>query len=170
MSDLISREALIENLGLKNATKYGNKDAEQQAHSYSTLMLYEIADMIEDAPAVEAVPKSYADQFRWERDVAVEQLNEIGCHFGQKMDEVKEKLETLQWTLCSELLPDGCDDAEFEVLVYTEEKYIEAEFKEVGFALYYPGEKKFRSVYNHRADITENVVAWMHKPEPYKGE
>ena len=126
--------------------------------------------LIDAQPTVEAVPKSYAEQIRWERDVAVGQLNEIGCQFGQKMDEVKEKLETLQWTLCSELLPDGCDDAELEVLVYTEEKYIEAEFKEVGFALYYPGEKKFRSVYNHRADITENVVAWMPLPEPYRGE
>ena len=75
-----------------------------------------------------------------------------------------------KWTLCSKKLPEGCGDAELEVLVYTEEKYIEAEFKEVGVALYYPGEKKFRSVYNHRADITENVVAWMYKPEPYKGE
>lgn len=75
-----------------------------------------------------------------------------------------------QWILCNENLPEGCDDAELEVLVYTEEKYIEAEFKEVGFALYYPGEKKFRSVYNHRADITENVVAWMYKPKSYKGE
>lgn len=75
-----------------------------------------------------------------------------------------------KWILCNQNLPEGCDDAELEVLVYTEEKYIEAEFKEVGFALYYPGEKKFRSVYNHRADITENVVAWMQLPRPYKGE
>lgn len=32
----------------ENATKYGNKDAEQQAHSYSTLMLYEISNIVED--------------------------------------------------------------------------------------------------------------------------
>ena len=101
MSDLISRESLIENLGLKNATKYGNKDAEQQAHSYSTLMLYVIADMIEDAPAVVAVPKSYAEHIRWERDVAVGQLNEIGCQFGQMMDEVK-KLEAVPVVHCKE--------------------------------------------------------------------
>ena len=166
MSDLISREALIETIGKLKVDYYvdmnGKHNPIEQANK--------IINCIEDAPTVEAVPKSYAEQIRWERNVAVGQLNEIGCQFGQKMDEVKEKLETLQWTLCSELLPDGCDDAELEVLAYTEEKYIEAEFKEVGFALYYPGEKKFRSVYNHRADITENVVAWMYKPEPYKGE
>ena len=47
---LIDADALLEQYNLKDATKYGNKDAEQQAHSYSTMMLYEIADMIEGAP------------------------------------------------------------------------------------------------------------------------
>ena len=47
---LIDADALLEQYNLKDATKYGNKDAEQQVHSYSTMMLYEIADMIEDAP------------------------------------------------------------------------------------------------------------------------
>ena len=47
---LIDADALLEQYNLKDATKYGNKDAQQQNHSYSTLMLYEIADMIEDAP------------------------------------------------------------------------------------------------------------------------
>ena len=46
---LIDAYALLEQYNLKDATKYGNKNEEQQAHSYSTLMLYEIADMIEDA-------------------------------------------------------------------------------------------------------------------------
>ena len=54
---LIDADALMEQYGLKDATKYGNKDSEQQAHSYSTLMLYEIADMIEDAPTAYDVEK-----------------------------------------------------------------------------------------------------------------
>ena len=33
---------------LKDCTKYGNKDAEQQEKSYSTMMMYEIADLVED--------------------------------------------------------------------------------------------------------------------------
>lgn len=32
------------------------------------------------------------DQIKWERDVAIEQLSEIGCSLGQKMDEVKEAI------------------------------------------------------------------------------
>ena len=51
-NDLISREtlrkALNEAFGCEDATKYGNKNAEQQSKSYSTLMLYEIADIVED--------------------------------------------------------------------------------------------------------------------------
>lgn len=47
---LIDADALLEQYDLKDVTKYGNKDAEKQAHSYSTMMLYEIADMIEGAP------------------------------------------------------------------------------------------------------------------------
>ena len=50
MARLIDADALLEQYNLKDATKYGNKDAEQQEHSYNTMMLYEIADMIEDAP------------------------------------------------------------------------------------------------------------------------
>ena len=33
---------------LKDCTKYGNKDAKQQEKSYSTMMMYEVADLVED--------------------------------------------------------------------------------------------------------------------------
>lgn len=52
MADLIDRDALLRDMGLTDAVKYGNKDSEQQARSYSTWMSYEIADAIQDAPAV----------------------------------------------------------------------------------------------------------------------
>lgn len=52
MDELISRNALLKSMGLTDAVKYGNKDSEQLARSYSTWMAYEIADAILDAPAV----------------------------------------------------------------------------------------------------------------------
>mgnify|MGYP003516362991 FL=1 len=64
---LIDADLLLEQYNLKDATKYGNKDAEQQAHSYSTMMLYEIADMIEDAPTaydLDNVVAQLNDKFR----------------------------------------------------------------------------------------------------------
>lgn len=33
---------------LKDCTKYGNKTAKQQEKSYSTMMMYEIADLVDD--------------------------------------------------------------------------------------------------------------------------
>ena len=70
---LIDADALLEQYSLKDATKYGNKDAEQQAHSYSTMMLYEIADMIEDAPTA------------YDTDKVVEQLEE----YREEMEQFK---------------------------------------------------------------------------------
>lgn len=60
---LIDADVLLENYNLKDATKYGNRDVEQMSHSYSTLMLYEIADMIHDAPTVEARPVVYGEWY-----------------------------------------------------------------------------------------------------------
>ena len=33
---------------LSDCMKYGNKDAEQQNKSYSTMMMYEVADLVDD--------------------------------------------------------------------------------------------------------------------------
>ena len=70
MARLIDADALLEQYNLKDATKYGNKDAEQQAHSYSTMMLYEIADMIEDAPTAYDTDKVVAqlEEYREEME------------------------------------------------------------------------------------------------------
>ena len=70
---LIDADALLEQYNLKDATKYGNKDAEQQAHSYSTMMLYEIADIIEGAPTA------------YDMDKVVEQLEE----YREEMEQFK---------------------------------------------------------------------------------
>ena len=67
---LIDADALLEQYNLKDATKYGNKDAEQQTHSYGTMMLYEIADMIESAPTAYDTDKVVAqlEEFREEME------------------------------------------------------------------------------------------------------
>ena len=41
-------ERLITYLGIENATKYGNKNAEQMRNSYGTFMNYEIVESIKD--------------------------------------------------------------------------------------------------------------------------
>ena len=70
MARLIDADALLEQYSLKDATKYGNKDAEQQAHSYVTMMMYEIADMIESAPTAYDTDKVVAqlEEYREEME------------------------------------------------------------------------------------------------------
>ena len=75
---LIDADLLLEQYNLKDATKYGNKDAKQQAHSYSTMMLYEIADMIEDAPTA------------YDPDKVVEQIKNLSpANYVSKGDVLK---------------------------------------------------------------------------------
>jgi hypothetical protein len=93
-NDLISRSALLEHYGLKNATKYGNETAEQQHNSYSTMMLYEIADMIDDAPAVDAEPVRHG---RWE---PVFRRNVFGEHY----------VEWHACSICKELALSRCEN------------------------------------------------------------
>lgn len=49
---LIDADALKTSYGLECATKYGNESKEQLENSYSTMMLYEIADMLDYAPTI----------------------------------------------------------------------------------------------------------------------
>lgn len=50
-------------------------------------------DFIDNAPTVDAVPESAFKQIKWERDVAIEQLNSIGKSLGEKMDDI----EPVRW-------------------------------------------------------------------------
>ena len=76
-------------------------------------------------------------------------------------------LNANKWISVEEELPEGCDDAEIELLISTHEAYPDALFEETGFALYYPKTKSFHSVYGNRLDITEIVTAWQPLPAPY---
>jgi|LSQX01.3.fsa_nt_gb rubrerythrin len=65
---------------LSDAVKYGNKDKDQQRFSYSTLMMYEIADEIDDAPTIDAVPVVRGE---WKKDGEYPWLlNCSGCGYS----------------------------------------------------------------------------------------
>lgn len=101
------------------------------------------------------VSRGLLDQVRWERDVALSQLEELGYGLGREI-----------WVNVKKRLPEGCKDAEIELLITT---YDDEYGYETHFALYYPDGNRFHSVYN-RLDITEHVVAWQYMPRSYKGE
>lgn len=73
MAEYIEREALMKNFcgfDLTECVKYGNRTKEQAQRSFETLMMYEIADVIEDAPAADVAPVVHG---RW-----------IKCGYGTK--------------------------------------------------------------------------------------
>ena len=42
--------------------------------------------VLEDAPTLEVVSKGLYDQIKWERDIALEQLADLGLCLGQKIE------------------------------------------------------------------------------------
>ena len=92
---LIDADALLEQYNLNDATKYGNKDANQQAHSYSTMMLYEIADMIEDAPTA------------YDVDEVVEKLEEKANTEGFDCEEYEDEIKMQCYRDAIEIVKDG---------------------------------------------------------------
>lgn len=55
MMRLIDADNLMCDIGCVDAVKYGNETPEQQHNSYSTLIMYEIANYINDAETIDAV-------------------------------------------------------------------------------------------------------------------
>lgn len=88
MDELIRKRALIDDfVWLKSVVNESSKDE-----------IDEIIQRIKHFPAVDAVSKSLYDQIKWERDIALEQLADLGISLGQKIDGVyltKEKYDEL---------------------------------------------------------------------------
>ena len=53
-------------------------------------------ELIEAAPTIEPVKTGACEQIKWERDIAIEQLNAIGKGLGETMDDVK-PVKTGKW-------------------------------------------------------------------------
>ena len=106
------------------------------------------------------------EQYRWERDIALEQLNEIGCAFGQNMDDVKKALEKADKYRWHDLRKNPDDLPEAIGGSYVSE-YV---FVMIGTPewnsweqAYYKHDKQMWSTYE------QNVFAWRYI-EPFKEE
>ena len=72
MADLISREAVKNKIGFVNLYF--------RAHGQEKYL----DDLIDEVPAVDAVSREVLEQIKWERDIAMEQLEAHGISFGAK--------------------------------------------------------------------------------------
>ena len=106
------------------------------------------------------------EQYRWERDIALEQLKEIGCGFGQNMDDVKKALEKADKYRWHDLrknpddLPEGFEcgyESEYVLVMIGTPEWNSWE------QAYYKHDKRMWSTYD------QNVFAWRYV-EPFKEE
>ena len=109
-------EKAIRFIYLLKETKGGNilgKDADKQEimltldfiiKSLTDLRKYQELGTIEELYQEALQKKAYEDQIRFERDVAVAQLNEIGIDLGEKMDSVKKTIDKCEELIIKEKL------------------------------------------------------------------
>ena len=62
---------------------------EQAIPDYESGEMLIFASTVDEAPTVDAVSRGVHDQVRWERDIAIEQLESYGVSLGEKADVVK---------------------------------------------------------------------------------
>ena len=138
---------------ISDCKKYGNKDSEQQKNSYSTMMMYEVADLVDDL--VEIV-KQEAEQYSTKNcsECSRRKFYQIGYAEGKKYS---------GWIPCSERLP---EDGE-TYLVTNAESFGQRHI----YKGWYDVEHKIWHMEGNY-EIKMNVVAWQPLPQQYqpKGE
>lgn len=77
-NDLISRSALFKVWDRLDETQDPN------------LLIDAMIKAMQDAPTVDAVSPGVVEQFKWERDIAIAQLEELGIGFGEKVPDMVE--------------------------------------------------------------------------------
>jgi hypothetical protein len=98
MPEYIEREALLE-------------EARKRAKAFSSVLIYEA---IKQAPTADVVSREVFEQVKWERDTALQTLEEHGIGLGQKTDVVKVKHG--EWLLRS-FLPTSTQKYPYKFLI-----------------------------------------------------
>ena len=155
---------------LSDCTKYGNKDAKQQNKSYSTMMMYEVADLVDD---LIDIVKHEAEQYEecYKHCGECEAYDKEKHHCPKFCKVIKETVKEIEenhngWISCSSgRLPEENTDVEVTVEEIADDV----------------GGKRYYNVRSWLQDgqwvIKKNpynptVIAWKYPTEPYqpKGE
>ena len=162
MSDYISREAAIEAIREITLNAGGMKMLFKNEMAVDRIKQLPAADVHENTMTdaeirtILDVSRQTFEQFKWERDTAVQQLEELGYGLGEKVNKYDSKL----WIPCDKELPKN-DDWKI-VTIYDDSgdnPYIYTDF---GWYLEAGG---YWIVHD---EPRRDVVAWMVLPNPYK--
>lgn len=154
---------------LSDCTKYGNKDAEQQNKSYSTMMMYEVADLVDDL--IEIV-KQAAEEYEecYKHCGECEAYDKEKHHCPKFCKVIKETVKEIEenhngWISCSERLPEEPEEGLTD-LDECDEYIVMIEDADIPTALNYVGDGEW-----YRDGNYYKVIAWQPLPKPYtKGE
>ena len=147
---------------LSDCMKYGNKDAEQQNKSYSTMMMYEVADLVEDLiEIVKQEAEKYKECYKDCGECEAYNKEKHNCpKFCKVIKETVKEIEENNngWIPCSERLPKYGE----VVMCYCTNSGITIS------CITHKGVKPSKSVRFGQ----HSVIAWQPLPEPYqpKGE
>ena len=86
MAELIDRQAALEEIASLQITINGLREGKTILQEALTAYRKAVLAEIEAVPPVDAVPRDVLEQIRWERDIAIEQLNSYGVSLGEKAD------------------------------------------------------------------------------------
>lgn len=149
---------------LSDCTKYGNKDAKQQRKSYSTMMMYEVADLVDDLiEIVKQEAEKYEECYKDCGDC--EAYNKEKHHCPKFCKVIKETVKEIEenhngWIPTSERLPDSSCD-----VIITTRSLVN------GVGSYFGENQRWVQWYSG-GGIAVDVIAWQPLPPEYqpKGE
>ena len=95
MAEYIDKQKLMKNFGgydLTKCQKYGNTSQKQRDMSYDTMMMYEIADEIDCAPAADVAPVVHGKWLNFYNDYSCAECDRCGTIFEVTDNETDEGL------------------------------------------------------------------------------
>lgn len=106
MSDYVNREEMLKRFDRRAKSTVGDKRVGVDS----------IRVFIENIPAADVVSREAYEQVRWERDVAIEQLSQIGKSFGEKMDDIVPVVRCQNCKYCADYgTPLWCEKLKMEI-------------------------------------------------------
>lgn len=132
----IDADIIIQNLtGMKNY--------------YDAIALDGMIKALQEAPTIEA----YMKQIRWERDIALQQLEEIGCGLGRDMTDIKKALVVGRDRAAMERIVERLEEcSEEEVMLWASD---EDDYDQNGNLKV----RKITDIHNYAIDVYQKAIA-----------
>ena len=149
---------------LSDCTKYGNKDAEQQNKSYSTMMMYEVSDLVDDLIEIvkQEAEKCKTGHFGCNSNGQHEKCSAC-CDYDCKnrnREWFGEEGDNNDWIPCSERLPEDKQTCLVTARIYFTPDHVDEIDNYIGVGI---------DTYSKQFGwLDTETIAWQPLPAPYR--